>query len=88
MKDLDTGLLVTINYFGVNTQQRKLQEEVFELQEAIYELENSPLSEYENRLDNFKKEYINYLIIQHDIKLNSDFPIYRENLYKGRVLKK
>lgn len=35
-----------------------------------------------------KKEYINYLIIQHDIKLNSDFPIYRENLYKGRVLKK
>lgn len=35
-----------------------------------------------------KKEYINYLIIQHDIKLNSDFPIYRENIYKGRVLEK
>ena len=56
MKDLDTELLVTINYFGVNTQQKKLQEEIFELQEAIFDLENSPLSEYENRLDNFKKE--------------------------------
>ena len=35
-----------------------------------------------------KKEYTNYLIIRHDIKLNSDFPIYRENLFKGRVLEK
>lgn len=56
MKELDTDLLKVIGYFGVNTQQRKLQEEIFELQEAIFELESSPLNEYEKRLDSFKKE--------------------------------
>lgn len=56
MKELDTNLLITISYFGVNTQQRKLQEEIFELQEAIYDLENSTLDTYEETLKNFKKE--------------------------------
>lgn len=56
MKELDTNLLITISYFGINTQQRKLQEEVFELQEAIYNLENSTLDTYEKRLEQFKKE--------------------------------
>lgn len=32
--------LKIINHFGVNNQQRKLQEEVFELQEAITKYEN------------------------------------------------
>jgi len=32
--------LKIINHFGVNNQQRKLQEEVFELQEAITKFEN------------------------------------------------
>lgn len=33
--------LKIINHFGVNPQQRKLQEEVFELQEAITKFENN-----------------------------------------------
>ena len=36
MKD---DLLKIIKHFGINVQQRKLQEEVFELQEAITKLE-------------------------------------------------
>lgn len=35
-----------------------------------------------------KKEYVSYLVIRHDIKRDSDMPIYRENLFKGRVLKR
>lgn len=40
---MEEELLQIINHYGVNNQQRKLEEEVFELQEAItiYELKNS-----------------------------------------------
>ena len=40
---MEEKLLKIINHYGVNNQQRKLEEEVFELQEAItiYELKNS-----------------------------------------------
>lgn len=34
-------LLKIIEHFGINNQQRKLQEEVFELQEAILKYENA-----------------------------------------------
>lgn len=37
-------LLKIINTYGVNAQQRKLSEEVFELQEAITTYENEPLN--------------------------------------------
>ena len=37
-------LLKIINTYGVNAQQRKLSEEVFELQEAILTFENEPLN--------------------------------------------
>ena len=37
-------LLKIILYYGVNAQQRKLAEEVFELQEAITTYENEPLN--------------------------------------------
>lgn len=33
-------LLKIIEHYGINNQQRKLQEEVFELQEAIIKFEN------------------------------------------------
>lgn len=36
-------LLKIINHYGVNHQQRKLQEEVFELNEAIINTENNRL---------------------------------------------
>ena len=32
---MNENLITIINHFGINNQQRKLQEEVFELQEAI-----------------------------------------------------
>lgn len=40
---MEEELLKIINHYGINNQQRKLEEEVFELQEAItiYELKNS-----------------------------------------------
>lgn len=34
-------LLKIINHYGINNQQRKLEEEVFELQEAIIKYENN-----------------------------------------------
>ena len=34
---MNKDLLKIINYYGVNNQQKKLNEEVFELQEAIYQ---------------------------------------------------
>ena len=37
---MESDYIKIINYFGVNNQQRKLQEEVFELQEAITKFEN------------------------------------------------
>ena len=40
---MEEELLRIINHYGINNQQRKLEEEVFELQEAItiYELKKS-----------------------------------------------
>ena len=35
MSEMNTKLLQIISYFGVNNQQRKIQEELFELQESI-----------------------------------------------------
>lgn len=40
-------LLKIVNYYGINHQQRKLQEEVFELQEAITTHELKKSVEYE-----------------------------------------
>ena len=37
------NLLQIINHYGIKSQQRKLQEEVFELQEAIINAENNRL---------------------------------------------
>ena len=36
---MESYYLKIINHFGINNQQRKLQEEVFELQEAITKFE-------------------------------------------------
>lgn len=72
MKKLDTNLLITISYFGVNTQQRKLQEEIFELQEAIYDLENSTLDTYEKCLDHFKKELADVTNVLRQFQLEYD----------------
>lgn len=38
---MKSKLLTIINHYGINNQQRKLEEEVFELQEAITKYEYS-----------------------------------------------
>ena len=50
-------LLYIINHYKVNNQQRKLQEEIFELQEAIIKWENMPSTPY-YMLVNELKEHI------------------------------
>lgn len=63
MKD---NLLTIIKHYGVNNQQRKFNEEVFELQEAIttYELKKDSkehiaeeIADCENMLEEFRKYY-------------------------------
>ena len=49
-------LLKIISHYGVNAQQRKLAEEVFELQEAIIEYENSGCYDEEDSV-----EFINHI---------------------------
>lgn len=63
-------LLKIINEFGVNNQQRKLQEEIFELQEAItcYELNNSvsyniPLCELAYGMDSIVEEMADVMVL-------------------------
>ena len=56
MSELNTKLLQIISYFGVNNQQRKLQEEVFELQESIYDYENGKLEQTEDNLKHIIEE--------------------------------
>lgn len=53
MKD---KLLQIINHYGINNQQRKLQEEVFELQEAITIFENTDFGKWEDKKYMFTKD--------------------------------
>ena len=65
-------LLKIIKHFGVNNQQRKLQEEVFELNEAIIKRESIASYEIEN-LNNhdkhIKEEIADVMILLEQIKL-------------------
>ena len=56
MEQLKEDLLKIINHYGVNVEQRKLAEEVFELQEAIIEYENSGCYDEEDSV-----EFINHI---------------------------
>jgi NTP pyrophosphatase (non-canonical NTP hydrolase) len=56
MSEMNTKLLQIISYFGVNNQQRKIQEELFELQESIIELETSKIRDYEEKLKHVIEE--------------------------------
>lgn len=48
---MEEKLLKIINHYGVNNQQRKLQEEVFELQEAIYDYETTYYEPYTDSIE-------------------------------------
>lgn len=57
---MEKDLLKIIEHFGVNNQQRKLQEEVFELQEVITQKEYPALARNKkpNELESLEKERI------------------------------
>lgn len=57
---MEKDLLKIIEHFGINNQQRKLQEEVFELNEAITQKEYPALAKNKkpNELEIFEKERI------------------------------
>lgn len=68
-------LLKIINHFGINNQQRKLQEEIFELQEAItcYELNNSvsydiPLFELAYGIESIEEELADCFVLLNQIQ--------------------
>lgn len=63
-------LLKIINHYGINNQKRKLEEEVFELQEAItiYELKNSvqyeiPLTELIETKEHLTEECADVIVM-------------------------
>lgn len=67
---MDEQLLKIINHYGINNQQRKLEEEVFELQEAItiYELKNSvqyeiPLTELIEAKEHLTEECVDVIVM-------------------------
>ena len=80
---MEKDLLKIIEHFGVNNQQRKLQEEVFELNEAItrYEFaEDDNTIEGQYRWDmNFFKEYITEEIVDTMILLKQFQHYYKIN---------
>lgn len=60
---MESDYLKIINHFGVNNQQRKLQEEVFELQEAITKYENGSGSK-----EAIEEEIVDVLLILKQFK--------------------
>lgn len=55
---MNNDLLKIIEHFGLNNQQRKLQEEIFELQEAITRMEMCPSGIYCFLRDKYKEHII------------------------------
>jgi len=69
MKELNTDLLKIINYFGVSNQQKKLSEEIYELQEAIFNIENDEMWKYESNLEDLIGELADVLVLIRQIQL-------------------
>ena len=72
---MEKKLKQTINHYGVNNQQRKLQEEVFELQEAItiHELKKSveyeiPLTEIIGTKEHITEEIADVMVMLEQFK--------------------
>lgn len=73
---MKADLLKIIKHYGINNQQRKLEEEVFELQEAIttHELKQSveydiPLTEIVGTKEHIAEELADVMVILEQIKL-------------------
>lgn len=73
---MKADLLKIIKHYGINSQQRKLEEEVFELQEAVttHELKQSveydiPLTEIVGTKEHIAEELADVMVILEQIKL-------------------
>ena len=73
---MKADLLKIIKHYGINPQQRKLEKEVFELQEAIttHELKQSveydiPLTEIVGTKEHIAEELADVMVILEQIKL-------------------
>ena len=93
MEQLKEDLLKIINHYGVNVEQRKLAEEVFELQEAIttHELKNSvsyeiPLTEIVETREHIAEEIADVTVMlkqfQYHYEIENEFIL---ALIKGKV---
>lgn len=71
-------LLKIINHYGINNQQRKLEEEVFELQESIIELETSKIRDYEEKLKHVIEEIADVEVLLREFIL--EYGISQEDL--------
>lgn len=78
MKDFNTKLLIILGYFGIYNQQRKLQEEIFELQESIFDIEKDSIEQYENNLEHLTEELADVLVIIKQLQL--EYGIEQEDL--------
>lgn len=83
------NLLYIINKYGVNNQQRKLMEEIFELQEAIIKWENmssTPGYMLVNELkEHIEEEFADVLNILEQFKIY--YELDDDNIYKIRKQK-
>lgn len=61
MKD---KLLKIVNHYGINKQQRKLEEEIFELQEAIFDVEHNK----QLFLNHIEEEFADVMVILEQFK--------------------
>lgn len=76
---MEKDLLKIIEHFGVNNQQRKLQEEVFELQEAITIFQQGGNLKY----DDIEEEIVDVMIL-----LKQFFRYFELNDYKMKQIEK
>lgn len=74
MEQLKKDLLKIINHYGVDVEQRKLAEEVFELQEAITAYENDYEGLYTYGTEHIAEEIADVLVILNQFKLYYDVP--------------
>lgn len=86
---MEEKLKQIINYYGVASQQRKLQEEVFELQESIIKWENQePNLSYikANELkQEIEKEYADVLNVLEQFKIH--YRLSEHNINENRIYK-
>ena len=70
----DENYLKIINHYGINNQQRKLAEEVFELQEAITIERNGKTSDYCDDIEHITEELADVIVILEQFKRYYNIP--------------